>query len=157
MNRSLKIGQLAKQNNISVETLRYYEFEGLLAPQQRSLNGYRLYNDDDKNRLNFILHAKKVGFSLQEIKRLLSLRADKDHHTCEEVKNYTGSKITEIESKIDDLLRMKSALSNLYHACCGGTESAANCTILSSLDSTELFSDTENNELSSHEYPNLDS
>lgn len=140
MNKSLKIGQLAKQSGISIEALRYYEAEGLLVPQERSSNGYRLFGADDVHRLNFILHAKKVGFSLQEIKRLLSLRSDRDQHTCEEVKQYTGTKITEIESKITDLLKMKQALDGLYNACCGGNESASNCTILNSLDNPNYFS-----------------
>jgi MerR family transcriptional regulator, Zn(II)-responsive regulator of zntA len=140
LNNHMKIGELASQCDVSVETLRFYESEGLVIPQQRSSNGYRLYSQADKQRLGFILHAKKVGFSLQEIKQLLSLRADKDSYTCEEVKNYTGTKINEIEAKIADLQKMKQALDNLYNACCGGHESARGCTILSSLDDNTLFS-----------------
>ncbi len=140
MNQLIKIGGLAKKCDITVEALRYYETEGLLSPKQRSASGYRLYNADDEQKLHFILHAKKVGFSLQEIKRLLSLRTHKDSHTCEDVKSYTGTKINEIESKIHDLQKMQRALSSLYHACCGGDESAENCTILNSLDDPKLFS-----------------
>ena len=136
----MKIGQIASLCGVSVESLRFYESEGLIVPKLRSPSGYRLYDQDDKQRLSFILHAKKIGFSLNEIKQLLSLRADKDSHTCEEVKNYTGAKISEIEAKITDLLKMKQALDNLYHACCGGPESARGCTILSSLDDDQLFS-----------------
>lgn len=143
MNNLLKIGQLAKNCNLSVEAIRYYESEQLLSPKQRSPGGYRLYDSSEVHRLNFILHAKKVGFSLQEIKNLLSLRTNKDSHTCEEVKDYTGSKINEIEQKINDLQKMKSALDSLYHACCGGNESAINCTILNSLDNPEFFSQSK--------------
>lgn len=139
MNKLLKIGELAKRAQISVETIRFYQAEELLIPQQRSASGYRLYSSEDEQKLQFILHAKKVGFSLQEIKQLLSLRTDKNNHTCEEVKHYTGVKIAEIESKIHDLQTMKQALSNLHDACCGGDESAINCTILNSLDDPNLF------------------
>jgi len=145
MGTFLKIGALAKQSEISIETLRYYESEGLLTSSGRTESGYRLYHPIDVEKLHFILHAKKVGFSLQEIKRLLSLRTNKDSHTCEEVKSYTGSKIQEIETKINDLLKMKVALQGLYDACCGGEESAINCTILSTLDDPQFFSSTSRN------------
>jgi len=135
----LKIGQLAKRSKVSVESLRFYESEQLLTPEGRSAGGYRLYSSTDEQKLSFILHAKKIGFSLQEIKNLLSLRADKNNRTCEEVKNYTGAKVDEIDKKIHDLQKMKCALENLYSACCGGNESAENCTILNSLDDPDLF------------------
>ena len=135
----LKIGDLAKQSKVTVESLRFYESEKLLAPESRSSSGYRLYSAADAQKLSFILHAKKVGFSLHEIKRLLSLRAHKNSHTCEDVKCYTGDKIDEIDAKIQDLQKMKYALENLYSACCGGEESAENCTILNSLDNANLF------------------
>jgi len=140
MNQHLvKIGELAKRTDISVETLRYYEKEQLIKPQLRSESGYRLYSLEDENRLHFVLHAKKVGFSLSEIKELLNLRLNKDSHTCEEVKSYTGQKISEVETKITDLQTMHDALSSLYKACCGGPEKATNCAILSSLDDESLF------------------
>lgn len=141
----IKIGELAKRAEISVEALRYYETAQLISPKQRSSSGYRLYSMEDEQRLHFILHAKKVGFSLEEIKQLLSLRAHRDNHTCEDVKSYTGAKMQEIESKIRDLQKMQRALSNLYHACCGGEESAENCTILNSLDNPQLFSTGKSN------------
>ena len=139
MNSLIKIGELAKRTQVSVEAIRFYQAEALLIPKQRSASGYRLYALEDEQKLQFILHAKKVGFSLQEIKQLLSLRTDKDKHTCEEVKGYTGVKIDEIESKIRDLQKMQQALSDLHNACCGGDESAMNCTILNSLDDPNLF------------------
>jgi len=142
MDQLIKIGLLAKRCQVSVETLRFYESQGLLTAKSRTGSGYRLYGKDDEQKLHFILHAKKVGFSLQEIKQLLSLRAHKDSHTCEEIKARTGDKIEEIKSKIRDLQKMQLALSDLYHACCGGEESARNCTILNSLDNPNLFAAT---------------
>ena len=140
MSSLIKIGELAKRTQVSVEALRFYETAKLLSPKRRSSSGYRLYSPQDEQKLHFILHAKKIGFSLAEIKQLLSLRTHRDSHTCEEVKSYTGAKMQEIESKILDLQKMQRALSNLYHACCGGKESAENCTILNSLDDPYLFS-----------------
>ncbi len=140
MSQYFKIGELAKKADISVETLRYYQSKSLLAPTERSLSGYRLYTKTDEQKLLFILHAKKVGFSLKEIRQLLTLRTDKNSHTCEEVKNYTGTKINEIEDKIRDLQKMQQALVNLHDACCGGNESAEQCTILSTLDDPNYFS-----------------
>jgi len=139
-----KIGELAKKAEVSVETLRYYGSENLLIPKHRSNSGYRLYSDHDEQKLNFILHAKKIGFSLQEIKRLLALRTNKQAHTCDDVKSYTGDKIREIEAKIVDLRKMQRAITNLHDACCGGIETAVNCTILNSLDNPMLFSSRPN-------------
>lgn len=129
-NSQYKIGELALKGGIKVETLRYYEAEGLLVPKLRTTAGYRLYSQQDAQSLFFILQAKKVGFSLKEIKFLLDFQSNKDEHTCQEVKQYTGAKIDELESKIRDLQEMTKKLKGLHQACCGGVESAKNCTIL---------------------------
>lgn len=152
MSSLIKIGELAKRAQISVEALRFYETAKLLSPKERSHSGYRLYSAQDEQRLHFILHAKKIGFSLEEIKQLLSLRAHRDSRTCEDVKSYTGTKMAEIESKILDLQKMQQALSNLYHACCGGEESAENCTILNSLDDPKLFT-VKNTKTNNYDQP----
>jgi len=130
-----KVGELAKRNGVSVETLRYYEKLALIHPSQRSSSGYRLYTYEDEKALNFILQAKKVGFSLSEIQELLNLRLNKDMRTCEEVKVYTAQKIDEIESKIRHLQQISSALTRMHNACCGGEELATSCSILASLES----------------------
>lgn len=130
----LKIGELAKRSGLTVEALRYYEEQQLLAPAGRSESGYRLYSEDDVQRVQFILHAKKVGFTLAEIKDLLALKLKKDDHTCEEVKNYTANKIAEVEQRLRDLQSIHLALTRLHDACCGGAEKATHCSILSSLE-----------------------
>jgi len=129
-----KIGELAQNSGIKVETLRYYEAQGLIVPCNRTAAGYRLYSQRDSQSLMFILHAKKVGFTLKEIKFLLDFQLNKSQHTCEQVKSFTGSKIDEIEAKIDDLQKMRVALNTLHQACCGGDESARNCSILQALE-----------------------
>lgn len=133
-----RIGELAKAVGSSVETLRFYESRGLLVSQTRSPAGYRLYSDHHFKQLNFILQAKKVGFSLKEIKHLLGLNLNKDDHTCEEVKSYTGEKIAEIDAKIRDLQSIRISLQRLYQACCGGTEKATHCSILHTLEDSSL-------------------
>ncbi len=137
--KTFKIGELAKKAGVSVESIRFYESEGLLAAKTRTGAGYRLYSETELQQLYFIVHAKRIGFSLKEINRLLGLQVDKESHTCEDVKGYTGSKIAEIDAKIADLMKMRSALSNLYDACCGGSESAENCTILQALEDPDYF------------------
>ncbi|WP_444996573.1 Zn(2+)-responsive transcriptional regulator [Aliikangiella sp. IMCC44359] len=134
-----KIGELANKAGTTVEALRFYESQGLISARKRSSSGYRLYNEQDAQKLYFILHAKKVGFSLKEINQLLGLQLHRDEHTCQEVKHYTGKKISEIEAKINDLEKMKYALNKMHKACCGGAESAINCTILQTLEDPDFF------------------
>ncbi|EDY86173.1 Zn(II)-responsive transcriptional regulator [gamma proteobacterium HTCC5015] len=130
---SNKIGHVAKALGVSVDTLRFYEREGLLVPSLRSEAGYRLYSAQDVQRGHFIMHAKAVGFSLAEIAQLLDLEVTRDAQTCHDVKQVVDDKIQEIESKILDLRKMKQSLKGLSDACCGGEESAIHCTILDTL------------------------
>lgn len=130
----LRIGELAKRTETNNETLRFYESKGLLEEPRRSDAGYRLYSTDDLARVQFIVRARRMGFSLKEIEELLSLRVDKEHSTCGEVKDLAEVKLKDINEKIAELERMKNALQKITDACCGGDESAVHCTILNALD-----------------------
>jgi len=130
----MKIGQLAKTVNIDIQTLRYYEAQGLLNEPQRLKNGYRNYPSRSIQRLQFIKKAKLVGFTLKEIKDLLEIQITKDEHTCQEVKNFTQIKLNEINKKIDELNNIKTALQRIHTSCCGGDETAAHCSILQALE-----------------------
>lgn len=130
----MRIGELSKQTGFQVETLRYYEKQGLLAPVTRSESGYREYNDESLKQLKFIHQAKSVGFSLNEISELLTLRVEPDQHSCEEVKTIAEQKLVKIENKIKELTKMRDALFTITDACIGGDEPATSCTILSALD-----------------------
>ncbi|MFT7686982.1 MAG: MerR family Zn(II)-responsive transcriptional regulator of zntA [Candidatus Azotimanducaceae bacterium] len=130
----LKIGDLSKRTQINNETLRFYESKGLLEEPRRSEAGYRLYTESAVKRVNFIVRAKGLGFSLKEIMELLSLRVDKEDSTCGEVKSLAEKKLEDIEGKINELKRMRHALNKITLACCGGEESAVHCTILNSLE-----------------------
>lgn len=126
----LRIGELAERSGVSVDTLRYYEKEGLLPDAQRGDNGYRYYAADNLERLHFILRAKRLGFTLADIRELLSLQVDADAHTCEEVKRVAEDKLAAIDARLAELHHMRHALAHLTDACCGGPHAATQCTIL---------------------------
>jgi len=130
----MKIGELATIVRIDIQTLRYYESQGLLAEPIRLQNGYRDYPEDAVTRLKFIKKAKLVGFTLKEIKELLAIQVTKDEHTCQEVKNFTQIKLDEISLKINELSNIQQALEKIHISCCGGNETAAHCSILSALE-----------------------
>ncbi|MBL4661463.1 MAG: Zn(2+)-responsive transcriptional regulator [Alcanivoracaceae bacterium] len=130
----MKIGHLATAVGMDIQTLRYYESQGLLSEPARLQNGYRDYPDEAISRLKFIKKAKLVGFTLKEIKDLLAIQVTKDEHTCQEVKSFTQVKLAEISNKIEELQRIKVALEKIHTSCCGGDETAAHCSILSALE-----------------------
>jgi len=93
-----------------------------------------LYTKSDVQRVQFIMRARRMGFSLKEIDELLSMRVTKEESTCGEVKDLAEKKLVVIDGKIAELNRMKGALQQITDACCGGDESAVHCTILNALD-----------------------
>jgi len=112
------IGQIAKKSGISVDTIRYYEKEGLLEKPQRKDSGYRQYNDDVIERLSFIYQAKSLGFTLTQINELLSLEVKKGT-TSKDIKNISQSKLKDIEEKIKMLKKMQKILKELVTQCSG--------------------------------------
>src|SRR5947207_4045264 len=102
--KPLTIGQVARSAGVGVETVRFYERQGLLEEPARRESGYRQYPDDVVARLRFIKRAKELGFSLKEIKELLALRVDPDT-TCAEVRSKAAAKIADIKEKIQALQR----------------------------------------------------
>ncbi|MDD9155698.1 Zn(2+)-responsive transcriptional regulator [Aliivibrio sp. S4TY2] len=131
------IGELAKRCNVTNDTLRFYEKNGLLIPSGRSNSGYRLYNDDNLAQIRFILKAKQLGLTLDEIQELLDIRLEATKHSCAEVKAITQTKLNTIDKKIEQLTEIRTALKRINDACCGHVdEDASHCSILSAL--TEL-------------------
>ncbi len=130
---ALSIGQVAKQVGVGIETIRFYERKGLLERPKRNVSGYRQYSQEGIARIYFIKQAKKLGFSLNEISELLSLRVDPDT-TCEMVKARAEDKITDIRCKIETLQNMKLALVKLT-ASCQGSGPTSKCPILDFLGS----------------------
>ena len=128
--KPLTIGQVAHRSGVGIDTVRFYEREGLLTKPARS--GYRQFDEKVIARLQFIQRAKELGFTLNEIKELLSLRVDPDT-SCEDAKSRAEIKIADIEGKIRTLHRMKKALVRLTQECCE-TGSGSECPILDALD-----------------------
>ena len=129
----LKIGELAALTDTNNETLRFYESKALLDEPRRSGSGYRLYTEQDVERGQFVVRARKMGFSLKEIAELLTLQVDTSA-TCGEVKELAEQKLADIAERLAELNRMKSALQQITDACCGGDVPAENCTILQALE-----------------------
>lgn len=129
----LTIGQLAKQAGVGVETIRFYEREGLIAePERRPSSRYRQYPPEAVRRVRFIRHAKELGFTLREIQELLELKVDPES-TCADVRKRAREKAADIEERIESLGRMKAALERLAKKC-RGNGPTAECPILEELD-----------------------
>ena len=133
--KALSIGQVAHQAGVGVETVRFYERQELLEKPPRKESGYRQYPPQAILRLHFIKKAKEVGFSLKEIKELLSLRLD-PAASCEDVRSRAEAKILDIEQKIQALHRMKQALIDLT-AACSGDGPVSKCPILRMFEEKE--------------------
>lgn len=115
----IKIGKLAKETSTTIDTLRYYERLGLLEPDERSHNDYRLYEKPAAiHRVLFIKNAQELGFTLSEIKKLLAFGSSKDSSAAD-VLRMTKAKIESHQKMIDDLNRIHKVLNMLADACTG--------------------------------------
>ena len=113
---SIGIGALAKRAGVGIDTVRYYEREGLLEPRARLASGYRRYSEHEVSRLRFIRRAQFLGFSLSEIRELLTLSS---HRDVARVKKRAEAKLADVEQRIAELQRVRGALSSLVRACPG--------------------------------------
>jgi MerR family copper efflux transcriptional regulator len=129
----LSIGKLAKLAGVNIDTVRYYERNGLLAPSTRLASGYRRYGDLELARLRFIRRAQKLGFSLKEINSLLSLSARRN---VAQVKRSAQAKLADVDARIADLQRVREGLAILVEACPGHGQ-ASDCPILRALSVEE--------------------
>lgn len=130
---SVSIGQLAKNTDMGVETIRFYERRGLMPEPPRAPSGYRRYPLDAADRLHFIRRAKRLGFTLDEIGTLLSLQ---DGGERTQVKALAQAKLAQIEARIDDLKRMRKTLADLETQC-SGRGPVAGCPIIEALNDTD--------------------
>ncbi len=128
---SLRTGEVARQADVNVETLRYYEREGILPEPPRRMSGYREYPPETVDLIRFIKRAQELGFSLREVKELLSLR-EVPRRAAKRASRLVESKIAEIDHKIRDLHSMRAALDNLRCAC-DANDSSSDCPIIESL------------------------
>ena len=125
-------GELARRSGLGIETLRYYEKVGLIPQPPRSSGGYREYPGETLQRLRFIQSSKQLGFSLGEIRGLLQLKDQRDT-SCEKVRERALQKLVEVESKIEELERIREDLRELVELC-DGSGAPEDCAIVTSLE-----------------------
>lgn len=126
----MTIGQLAKQTNTKVETIRFYEQNGLLPAPSRTEGNYRSYETSHLNRLSFIRRARDLGFSLDQVRNLLTLADDRDQ-SCAAVDAIANAHRAQVEQKIADLQALKHELDRIIDRCTCGT--VADCRIIETL------------------------
>ncbi len=111
----MKIGEVAKLSGTGIETIRFYEREGLLLEPERRPSGYRQYEHATVERLEYIRQAKELGFRLTEIKELLDLSSAQS--SCDHIRRKAETKITDIEQKIRNLQQIKRSLKRIVNRC----------------------------------------
>lgn len=126
----MNIGQAAKASGVSAKMIRYYESVGLIAAPPRTESGYRTYGTDEVQTLNFIRHARLLGFSLAELAKLLALWHDPARASAE-VKAMTLAHIADLDRKIAHMAAMRDTLRQLTDCCAG--DQRPDCSILDEL------------------------
>ena len=129
------IGKLALATDVTSDAIRYYEKEGLLTPTTKTRAGYRLYNEDAMRRLRFIKQAQHCGFSLSEIRELLTLK-NSDAACCKDVRSVAIEKKLQLAHKIKALQIMSQALTELITICNDEAKPLDECPILAALETS---------------------
>ena len=127
------IGKIAAIAETSADSLRFYEREGLLSPHSKSQSGYRLYSEDALRRIRFIKQAQQCGFTLSEIRDLLTLKT-RDSACCSDVRELAIEKKLQLEHKVQTLRTMSRALDELIDICINEDRPLEDCPILSALE-----------------------
>jgi MerR family copper efflux transcriptional regulator len=128
---ALTIGRIAQSAGVAIDTIRFYEREGLLPEPRRRPSGYREYDQGTVSRLRFIRRAKDLGFTLDEIRELLALSADRNEGV-EGVRERAAARLQAIDERIAELQRVRDGLSELVDAC-PGHGAPEDCPILKAL------------------------
>ena len=131
----LTIGRLARQAGLHVQTLRYYETEGLLVPSARTPGGQRRYSEADARRLHFIRHAREFGFSVEQIRELLAL-ASEGERSCGEIDAIARRHREDVRRRIRLLRELEAELDRMVSECAGGR--VTDCRVLEVLGDHEL-------------------
>ncbi|MBI1733058.1 MAG: heavy metal-responsive transcriptional regulator [Gammaproteobacteria bacterium] len=132
---TLKVGDVARRAGVNLQTVHYYERRGLLPKPPRTGSNYRAYPQDTVRRVRFIKRAQDLGFTLKEIKELLSLRAVPQTR-CADVRDRAAAKVKDINEKVRTLRGMQKALTRLIGEC-SGRGPVTQCPILGALDVEE--------------------
>jgi MerR family transcriptional regulator, copper efflux regulator len=128
----MNIGQAAKNSGLSAKMIRYYESIGLLKAANRTDSGYRLYRNDDLHTLAFIKRSRDLGFSLEEVGKLLTLWQDRGRASAD-VKALAHEHIIALNQKIEELASLRDTLQELVEHCHG--DNRPDCPILKDLES----------------------
>lgn len=125
------IGELSRRTGCNIETIRFYEKDGLMPEPPRSAGGHRLYGASHLQRLAFIIQARSLGFNLAETANLLALSED-TRKSCGDVLDVVSEHLESVQSKITALQAIEKSLQNLEKDCfkCCPTSRAPDCTIL---------------------------
>src|SRR5258708_3286277 len=123
-------GELARKTGCNLETIRYYEKIGMMPDPSRTAAGYRVYDQGHVSRLRFILRARELGFSIEEVRGLLTL-VDRGTQTCAEVKERTENHLADVRAKIRDLKRIEHILAATAAQCSG--DQVPECPVLDAL------------------------
>jgi len=129
----MKIGQVSKQLDLSVDTLRYYEKFGLLSNVSRDTSGVRSYSEKDISCLKFIKRAQKMNFKLSEIKDLLAMRKNPQKAKAQ-IRQHTADKLAQVEQHIIELTTLRNELKLLTNLC---HDSADGCPIIENMENND--------------------
>ena len=124
MNCPARIGRAAQETGLSIDTIRFYEKQGLLRRSPRTEGGFRLFGKDEIETLKFVRKAQELGFSLSEIRELLVLRAE-HVPTCAHVKELLEEKVSAVEQKIEELQALRKSLTRALRKCKRGLRTTA--------------------------------
>jgi MerR family mercuric resistance operon transcriptional regulator len=142
--KGLTIGELATKANVGVETVRFYERQGLIEQPQKPNKGFRRYLPETVRRIQFVRRAKGLGFTLKEISELLDLRFDPER-SCVAVREIAEIKVSDVERRIADLEKIRTVLGELVKAC-KGQGAVSECPILDALDEDGINEETNDGE-----------
>jgi DNA-binding transcriptional MerR regulator len=131
----LTIGRLAEAAATKIQTIRYYETIGLLAPFTRTEGGHRLYEGEDQKRLTFIRHARELGFSIPAIRELLSL-SDNPETSCERADDIASRQLEEVEQRLTRLQALRKELKRMVAEC--GHGRVCDCRVIEVLSDHRL-------------------
>lgn len=128
----MNIGEAAKASGVSAKLIRYYESISLIAPAGRTASGYRVYGPDDVRVLQFIRRARKLGFGIEAIAKLVDLWKDQSRASAD-VKEIALAHMQQLDARIKEMTAMRDTLKDLAEACHG--DKRPNCPILKDLES----------------------
>lgn len=130
----MQVGATAARSGLTIDTIRFYEKQGLVAKPPRSAGGFRLYSAEDVDRLRFVSRAQALGFSLEEIRELLLLR-ESSSEACSHVHDLLTEKIATVHQKLQELRRMERQLKSAKARCDAALakECTASCPVLNEI------------------------